>query len=82
MVSGEILAGVVRDLRARFDDGPADVDLLARFVRAQDEAAFAELVRRHGGLVFGVARRQLGDRQQAEDVVQATFLALDRKSVV
>jgi RNA polymerase sigma factor (sigma-70 family) len=37
-------------------------------------------VRRHGGLVLGVARRHVPDRQQAEDVFQATFLALARQS--
>src|SRR5205085_12416199 len=80
MLTGDILTGVVRDLRARLGDAPADAQLLARFAAGRDEAAFAELVRRYGGLVFGVARRQLGDRQQAEDVVQATFLALARQA--
>src|SRR5262245_6453838 len=80
MASGKILAGVVRDLRTRLGDAPADADLLARFAAGRDEAAFAELVRRHGGLVFGVARRQLGARQLAEDVVQATFPGLTRQA--
>src|SRR5205823_7450674 len=60
--------------------GPADGDLLARFARQRDQDAFAELVGRHGGLVLGVARRHLPDRQAAEDVVQATFLALARSA--
>jgi RNA polymerase sigma factor (sigma-70 family) len=59
---------------------PADADLLARFACDRDEDAFAELVRRHGSLVLGVARRRLADRHAAEDVVQGTFLALARQA--
>lgn len=58
---------------------PDDV-LIRRFAATRDEAAFAELVRRHGSLVLGVARRVLGDHHAAEDVLQATFLLLARKA--
>src|SRR5438128_12607357 len=78
MRSGEILTGVVQSLRARLGDSPTDLELLARFAQARDEAAFTALVGRYGGLGLGVARRQLADRQRAEDVFQATFLALAR----
>jgi RNA polymerase sigma factor (sigma-70 family) len=57
-----------------------DEILLARFTANRDEAAFAELVRRHGPLVRGVARRRLPDHHEADDVTQATFLALARQA--
>src|SRR5689334_4110325 len=80
MRSGDVLTGVVRHLRRQCGEPPTDGELLARFARQRDENAFTALVQRHGGLVLGVARRHLPDRQQAEDVFQATFLALARQS--
>lgn len=67
------------DRFAHVEDGA----LLRRFLSAKGEAresAFAELVRRHSGMVFGLCRRKLGDASLAEDATQAVFLILARKS--
>jgi RNA polymerase sigma factor (sigma-70 family) len=61
-------------------DALSDAELLAQFISARDEVAFAALVRRHGRMVLGVSRRILNHTQDAEDVFQATFLVLARKA--
>lgn len=58
----------------------SDADLLHRFVRARDEPAFGELLRRHGPMVWAVCRHLLPDAADAEDAFQATFLALVRSA--
>jgi RNA polymerase sigma-70 factor (ECF subfamily) len=47
-------------------------------VRRGDVVAFAELVERYWGPVVGRFLRQLGDRQEAEDMTQEVFLRLYR----
>src|SRR6185369_3568260 len=47
---------------------------LARKARAEDEAAFEEIVRRFGPRVFHVAHRFFRDRSHAEEAAQETFL--------
>ncbi len=59
---------------------PSDAALLARWRDQHDEAAFADLVARHGPMVLGVCRRVMIDEQHAEDVFQAVFLVLARKA--
>lgn len=48
---------------------------LARF----EQAALAEVYRRHAGAVFGLAKRLLGDQAKAEEIVQEVFLRLWNK---
>jgi RNA polymerase sigma factor (sigma-70 family) len=58
----------------------SDAILLERFVSRREEAAFVELVERHGPRVQGTCRRVLRNEHDIEDVFQATFLVLARKA--
>jgi RNA polymerase sigma factor (sigma-70 family) len=83
MAAGQ-LVGVIRHLRsvARQHDGHqiGDAELLERFIARRDDGAFQLLVRRHGPMVLGVCKRVLGNKADAEDAFQATFLVLIRKA--
>jgi RNA polymerase sigma factor (sigma-70 family) len=55
---------------------PTDQQLLRDYAAHRSEAAFAELVRRHVNLVYSAALRMVCDAHLAQDVTQATFVAL------
>lgn len=78
------LAASLRYLRARLAGREvaqaSDGHLLEKFATQRDEAAFGELLRRHGSMVLAVCRRTLRHEEDAEDVFQATFLVLARKA--
>lgn len=58
-----------------------DATLLRRYAEERSEADFAELVRRHLGLVYTAALRQVnGDTHLAQDVAQLVFTDLARKA--
>lgn len=58
----------------------SDAELLTRFRRDGDEAAFREVVRRYERLVRGASRRLTRDGHAVDDAVQATFLTLARRA--
>src|SRR5262245_194147 len=53
-----------------------DLELLASYARQKGDDVFAEIVRRHLNLVYGVALRQVRSRQVAEEIDQSVFLEL------
>lgn len=57
-----------------------DLQLLARYTRDHAEDAFAEIVRRHVGLVYSAALRQVRSSQLAEEVGQSAFTDLARNA--
>ena len=56
-----------------------DVELL-KAVAARDEAALARLYDRYRVILFGLLVRILNNRQEAEDVLQETFLQVWRRA--
>jgi RNA polymerase sigma factor (sigma-70 family) len=75
------IEGTMQDVAgSRSQAETTDERLLSDYVSSRDGAAFAAIMRRHGGVVFGVCRRILRREQDAEDAYQATFLVLMRKA--
>jgi DNA-directed RNA polymerase specialized sigma24 family protein len=76
-MTGAQISSVLHHLRGGCSTA-SDRELLERFCARRDEAAFTQLLRRHGPMVIGVGRRLLRQEADAEDVFQATFLLLAR----
>ena len=75
-----LLQLVLRHADGLSAEADADALLLRRFVASRDEAAFALLVKRHGPMVWAVCRQSVPNHADAEDVFQATFLALSQSA--
>jgi RNA polymerase sigma factor (sigma-70 family) len=73
-----VLAQALR--KAKAPAFASDCDLLRRYVRTGDQAAFAVVVQRHAAMVLGICRRLLPSQADAEDACQAVFLILSRKA--
>jgi RNA polymerase sigma-70 factor (ECF subfamily) len=65
------------DVTALAFAGDPDAELVTRWLRGE-ESAFEALVARHHARVFRFLVRMLGDAQEAEDVLQETFLNVHR----
>src|SRR6266849_741420 len=76
----DLIEHIRRSVLQREGASLSDGDQLRCFLRGRDGAAFADLVRRHGPMVWGVCRRLLYNHHDAEDAFQATFLVLLRKA--
>ncbi len=59
--------------------GASDEELLAAHLDG-DRTAFAELVTRHERRIYGLCLRVLGNREDAEDAAQETFIAALRRA--
>ncbi|MFH1023260.1 MAG: RNA polymerase sigma factor [Planctomycetota bacterium] len=57
-----------------------DAELLMAYAARRDGGAFAELVTRHGPMVYRSCRRLLGTDAEVEDAAQAVFVVLARKA--
>jgi RNA polymerase sigma factor (sigma-70 family) len=78
------LGGFLARLRLAFRRealaGQSDAALLEKFRSQRDEAAFIEIVERHGSMIRGLCRRMLRQEADIEDCFQATLLVLLRQA--
>ncbi len=88
-MAGSSSGRILRDVRRIFEVGVvgsmSDAQLLERFVSHKDEsaeAAFEELMIRHGPMVLRVCRLALRDTHDAQDAFQAVFLVLANRARV
>lgn len=56
------------------EDEPSDAQLVVRSL-AQDQEAFGQLIDRHAAAIVNLGYRMVGNRTEAEDLAQETFLA-------
>lgn len=59
------------------DADSSDADLISRFHEG-DEAAFAQIVARYSGKIYGLAYRVIRNAADAEEIVQDTFIRAHR----
>jgi RNA polymerase sigma factor (sigma-70 family) len=57
-----------------------DADILADYLASGSEPAFAELVARHGPMIYRTCLRRLGDLHEAEDAAQTAFMVFVRRA--
>lgn len=60
----------------------SDISLHERWLSQRDGDAFAEIVARHSGMVYGTCKRILRNATEAEDVAQECFIDLAQSSKV
>jgi RNA polymerase sigma-70 factor (ECF subfamily) len=76
MTGGAVPPMPMRDDRSTIDLTDASDATLVVAISRYRQDALAEAYRRHGGAVYGLARRLLGDPAVAEELVQEVFLRL------
>jgi len=57
-----------------------DDNVLRRYIASGDRDALGELIQRYAGMVYSTARRQVRDRDLAEDVMQNVFVTFARRA--